>query len=137
MKMTDKGLWCSSFSRGLLLLLIFAHCITPSLQDSKSPLDEASTQEVFSSSTLITWFAPFYSGGGYSSEAISFLQALHKLGISNFTISQHGDSYNSQFLQGQSEEIKALLTRSVSPSYTSSLTVTIFQATLIHPRCCG
>jgi hypothetical protein len=38
----------------------------------------------------VAWFAPFFSGGGYSSEAISFVEALDAAGARVSAV-QHGD----------------------------------------------
>lgn len=46
----------------------------------------------------VHWFAPFYSGGGFSSEAKDFVPLLHSTGIS-LKISQHGDQYNHNYVQ--------------------------------------
>ncbi|GAB5031140.1 cazy family gt4 [Nannochloropsis oceanica] len=56
----------------------------------------------------VYWFAPFYSGGGYCSEAIGFLQALTLQNVS-VLIEHHGDSINYAFLQGLPLEIKQLM----------------------------
>lgn len=47
--------------------------------------------------STIHWHAPFYSGGGYSSEAIDFAIAAHLSNVS-LQIHQHGDSYNHNFV---------------------------------------
>jgi glycosyltransferase involved in cell wall biosynthesis len=65
--------------------------------------------EVYGSN--INWFAPFHSGGGYCSEALSFLKALDKVGVKNFTITHHGDSVNRNFVQKQDETEKKLLSK--------------------------
>jgi glycosyltransferase involved in cell wall biosynthesis len=62
-------------------------------------------------SNEFTWYAPFYSGGGYSSEAIAFVKALDSANVQNFTISQHGDSWNPTFIDGQDENEKKLLAK--------------------------
>jgi hypothetical protein len=49
----------------------------------------------------VDWYAPFYSGGGYSSEAFSFLQALNMVNISIKPI-HHGDTPNQAYLSGLS-----------------------------------
>ncbi|KDO23156.1 hypothetical protein SPRG_09964 [Saprolegnia parasitica CBS 223.65] len=58
----------------------------------------ASTAAV-TSPPLVQWFAPFMSGGGYCSEAISFVEALAALASPAYTlqITQHGDSFNNDF----------------------------------------
>ena len=64
------------------------------------------------SQLLVTWYAPFLSGGGYSSEAFAFANAF--LGLSNmsslsFAIQQHGDSINAEFIAGLSKGDRAVL----------------------------
>lgn len=51
----------------------------------------------------LAWYAPFYSGGGYCSEARSYVQALTKIGFTNLTIHQHGDSWNQNYISGQNK----------------------------------
>ncbi|OQS06428.1 hypothetical protein THRCLA_01532 [Thraustotheca clavata] len=48
---------------------------------------------------VVQWFAPFMSGGGYCSEAISFVEAIAHLPSRTYDlqITQHGDSYNYDF----------------------------------------
>ena len=52
----------------------------------------------------VHWFAPFWSGGGYSSEAIAFAEALYGR-IQRFKISQHGDSVNEAFVHGVPKKV--------------------------------
>lgn len=47
----------------------------------------------------IIWYAPFFSGGGYCSEAISFVLALHYAGV-RIKIVHHGDSFSPKFVSG-------------------------------------
>lgn len=47
--------------------------------------------------------APFLSGGGYCSEAIDFALAVHK--DIPLKLSQHGDSYNADFVKGLPKDI--------------------------------
>eukprot|EP01041_Mallomonas_annulata_P011111 gene11111-23221_t len=56
----------------------------------------------------IHWHAPFFSGGGYCSEAISFLSAMSQRNIT-IVISQHGDSFNENFVNGLTKYEKSLL----------------------------
>ena len=48
------------------------------------------------------WYAPFLSGGGYSSEALSYVLALARdPGMdSKLWIEQHGDAPNHEVIQG-------------------------------------
>ena len=48
--------------------------------------------------STIHWYAPFYSGGGYCSEAIDFALSAHENNNISFQIHQHGDSYNHDFV---------------------------------------
>lgn len=55
----------------------------------------------------LRWFAPFFSSGGYSSEALSFVSYLKdKLPLG---IVQHGDSVNEAYLRGLPVEVHSLL----------------------------
>ena len=67
----------------------------------------------------VTWFAPFYSGGGYCTEAQAVIASLHQYSHSasftnsnsnfSFGMSHHGDSVNSEYLQhGLSKREKSL-----------------------------
>lgn len=67
----------------------------------------------------VTWFAPFYSGGGYCTEAQAAIASLHQYlqspaffnSNSNFSfgMSHHGDSVNSEYIQhGLSKKEKSL-----------------------------
>jgi glycosyltransferase involved in cell wall biosynthesis len=53
-------------------------------------------------SVHLNWYAPFFSGGGYCSEAMSFMFAAHAIDFKNFTVIQHGDSVNRQFISSLS-----------------------------------
>ncbi|XP_057472238.1 uncharacterized protein LOC130760790 [Actinidia eriantha] len=59
----------------------------------------------------VLWMAPFLSGGGYSSEAWSYILALHA-NTNNpsfrLVIDQHGDLENVEFWEGLSQEMKKL-----------------------------
>ena len=46
----------------------------------------------------VTWYAPFFSGGGYCSEATAFVIELAKR--APLRIVQHGDGYNDQYMGG-------------------------------------
>ena len=46
----------------------------------------------------LLWCAPFFSGGGYSSEAISYISELQ--GLIQLAIVQHGDSFSEKFVKG-------------------------------------
>ena len=50
--------------------------------------------------TEVTWYAPFLSGGGYCSEATSFMFALDAVNYTDFSISHHGDSFRGTYWNG-------------------------------------
>ena len=69
----------------------------------------------------LSWFAPFYSGGGYCTEAQAIIASLHvhnqassssfssSRGNLSFGLSHHGDSVNSEYLNnGLSQNEKNL-----------------------------
>ncbi|CAK4704041.1 hypothetical protein LEN26_020798 [Aphanomyces euteiches] len=60
---------------------------------------------------VVQWFAPFLSGGGYCSEAISYAHAITSLNSPNFElqITQHGDSYNPKFAQALPASTRVLM----------------------------
>jgi glycosyltransferase involved in cell wall biosynthesis len=64
------------------------------------------------------WYAPFFSGGGYSSEALSFVKIIAAYNISVLT-TQHGDSFNPSYVDNMdkkdSELLKITDTFSASP----------------------
>lgn len=66
------------------------------------------TSEVPDSSNLlqIVWMAPFFSGGGYCSEAISFAMALDKMPNVRLGIVHHGDSHSGKFTSGLKSHTK-------------------------------
>ena len=53
--------------------------------------------------------APFFSGGGYCSEAIDFAKSLSAR--TDMLIAQHGDSFDHAFVRGLPRDTQALLTR--------------------------
>uniref|UniRef100_A0A5B7C2R1 Uncharacterized protein n=1 Tax=Davidia involucrata TaxID=16924 RepID=A0A5B7C2R1_DAVIN len=59
----------------------------------------------------VLWMAPFLSGGGYSSEAWSYILALHENKESprfRLSIEQHGDQETLEFWEGLPQEMKSL-----------------------------
>lgn len=74
---------------------------------------------------VVLWYAPFLSGGGYSSEAISYVSALAKalgavqnsaeasmsVDVKPFALfaTQHGDALNALFINTLPEEMRQLL----------------------------
>lgn len=64
---------------------------------------------VFESPYCVRWLAPFLSGGGYSTEAWSYILALKGLSENvRLSIEQHGDLLNVEFWEGLSEEMRKL-----------------------------
>ena len=61
----------------------------------------------------VKWFAPFYSGGGYCSEAIDYLAILSRVSWLELGIEQHGDGFSSTFAHGLSQETQTLLKSSL------------------------
>ena len=66
----------------------------------------------------VTWYAPFYSGGGYSSEAMAFLESVDSVKdrsyvdiARHFSIHHHGDSFNAAHMDGLTLREKHLLMR--------------------------
>lgn len=57
----------------------------------------------------VTWYAPFFSAGGYCSEATSFMFAMESVNFTSFSISQHGDSYHHVYLEGLTGFLKQKL----------------------------
>lgn len=58
----------------------------------------------------LLWMAPFTSGGGYSSEAISFVSALAGTGqVHKLRVEQHGDGVNMEFWEGLPDATQKLL----------------------------
>ncbi|CAM8893002.1 unnamed protein product [Rhodiola kirilowii] len=60
----------------------------------------------------VLWMAPFLSGGGYSSEAWSYILALHQYNLRNpscrLGIYQHGDMESLEFWEGLPQDIREL-----------------------------
>lgn len=64
---------------------------------------------VFESPYCIRWLAPFLSGGGYSTEAWSYILALEGLSENvRLSIEQHGDLVNVEFWKGLPEDVRKL-----------------------------
>ena len=72
----------------------------------------------------LQWFAPFFSGGGYSSEAISYIQELRKW--LHLGIEQHGDSINAQFVNGLPVELQRTLAELRLTTLDPARTVQVF-----------
>ncbi|GMG99496.1 hypothetical protein Nepgr_001336 [Nepenthes gracilis] len=62
----------------------------------------------------VLWMAPFLSGGGYSSEAWSYITAIHgniKNPLFRLAIEHHGDLESVEFWEGLPQHMKALALR--------------------------
>ena len=64
----------------------------------------------------VAWHGPFLSGGGYCSEATTFVLALEELEDVDLTIAQHGDAYSTSYVEGQMgtpgfEKLEMMLSR--------------------------
>jgi len=65
----------------------------------------------------VWWFAPFLSGGGYSSEAVGFATALAgsaDLRSEGLLLTQHGDALSHSFFQGLDAGTQAMLQKHMS-----------------------
>ena len=62
----------------------------------------------------VVWYAPFYSGGGYSSEALSFLASLHPHLSPYLQSVQHGDSLSYPYYSGLAYTTQLLLHNATS-----------------------
>ena len=67
----------------------------------------------------VAWHAPFYSGGGYCSEATTFVVALAQMGVP-ISIEPHGDGFNGNYYEqmdpGTAQALRALGSRPPSPA---------------------
>lgn len=77
----------------------------------------------------VWWHAPFFSGGGYSSEAVGFVTALHRahaLPEGQLWATQHGDSFEEQGIAALAEgdlQILVQLTRAARGLHQGRLVV--------------
>ena len=71
------------------------------------------------------WSAPFFSGGGYCSEALAFVLALSPHLPSSLQIVQHGDSLSQSFYRGLPSSVQSsllsLLHHPIEPSTAVSI----------------
>ncbi|KAK9791576.1 hypothetical protein WJX73_010077 [Symbiochloris irregularis] len=75
----------------------------------------------FTSFRQLWWFAPVWSGGGYSSEAVDFLLGLHKHAWrpqlhGRLIAVQHGDMFDEDVLHGMRQNDSAVLTMLMAPA---------------------
>jgi glycosyltransferase involved in cell wall biosynthesis len=83
----------------------------------------------------LEWYSPFFSGGGYCSEAISFVQALTKHVSSKqleLKIIHHGDSYNPEFLAGLPRETLSMLHALVNTRFSQFDARTMIRVAICH-----
>ncbi|KAH0745548.1 hypothetical protein KY285_007205 [Solanum tuberosum] len=81
------------------LFFLRSNLLNPTVQK------QISRNPIYTAPYCVLWMAPFLSGGGYSSEAWSYILALHnysmnKNPIFNLKIEQHGDLENLEFWEG-------------------------------------
>lgn len=91
-----------------LLFATIAQALAPSCKDDNKNMAKESL-----SSLSINWFAPFLSGGGYSSEATAFATALLADGRvdSKFKITLHGDTPSIEFESGLPRQVSEMMRR--------------------------
>lgn len=117
----------------LVSILIVLVAITYSFRIPKTKYTSIQhvTPEV---SNCVLWMAPFLSGGGYSSEAWSYILALHqhqhqhqhpKTPNFRLRIEQHGDLQNVEFWEGLPVEMKKLASEFYQTECRSNETVVI------------
>ena len=88
--------------------LSFCFCSSLSSSSSSSSSSSLSSSLSLSLSDIdyssfrpLIWFAPFFSGGGYCSEALSYIDALFQYYPSGLlSIQHHGDSFNDHYWKG-------------------------------------
>eukprot|EP00891_Asterochloris_glomerata_P003666 jgi/Astpho2/3666/Aster-07867 len=89
----------------------------------------AHTQSAGLVNATVWWHAPFFSGGGYSSEAVGFVTALHRahaLPEGQLWATQHGDSFKEQGIAALAEgdlQILVQLTRAARGLHQGRLVV--------------
>mmetsp|Transcript_21005 Transcript_21005/g.30319 ORF Transcript_21005/g.30319 Transcript_21005/m.30319 type:complete len:469 (-) Transcript_21005:84-1490(-) len=101
---------CTAVIRRQLIVMILLSCICAVV----IPICSAATPQHIhdhshSHKQALAWFAPFFSGGGYSSEAISFAHVLSN--VTSLRIVQHGDSFNEKFVQNMDSGDASMLQR--------------------------
>jgi hypothetical protein len=73
----------------------------------------------------VIWMAPFFSGGGYCSEAISFITALAPFLAADMRTVQHGDSPSAAFFSGLPASARAILRNASYRTLAPSSAVTV------------
>ena len=64
--------------------------------------------------------APFFSGGGYASEALNYIQHLHSV-TPNISIEQHGDAFSQAYMQGLSHSRQMMLAQLIRKGYPNPM----------------
>jgi len=73
----------------------------------------------------VHWMAPFFSGGGYCTEAITFVSSLFPI-VPNLSIEHHGDTSSFDFVNGLPDhERRLLLKLQQKARYTSRKDIVI------------
>ncbi|KAK4766170.1 hypothetical protein SAY87_007812 [Trapa incisa] len=91
---------------------IFGHFIP--LGPRWHPDSDGADPSSYASSPCVLWMAPFLSGGGYSSEAWSYVLSLHnhlrikKTSRFQVGIEQHGDLESLEFWEGLPADVRSL-----------------------------
>ena len=57
----------------------------------------------------IIWMSPIFSGGGYCSESMAYIEYLYNNYPNKILIEQHGDSYNFKYVRGLSKQKQEML----------------------------
>ena len=85
--------------------------------------DTPATMAIAAADTLpVLWYAPFFSGGGYCSEATAFALGLMREANVDIGIVHFGDSYNGDYVSGLDADTRDALAvmaeraRSIAPS---------------------
>lgn len=99
-----------------LAVLVFCFaCVVKSTEHNEvlDEMDSVPLQPVSANVSLV-WMAPFYSGGGYCSEATAFVLGLSESAKIPVSIQQHGDSLNRDYVFGLSERYYTSLSQAAA-----------------------
>lgn len=77
----------------------------------------------------VTWYAPFLTGGGYSSEAITYAIQLRQVLDKSFSIVQFAEHSKSSFLQGLPISTRNVLQSSMIRAYNVAPSIAICHST--------
>ena len=106
----------------LLLLLCITAIVTAAAPAVTSPAAQATPTAVdfdFDPADFLplVWSAPFLSGGGYCSEALSFASSLAPFLSTRLSLLQHGDAVNMAFIRGLDPNMRSLLQSALKQPY--------------------